>query len=101
MAGRLDGTVALVTGASSGIGEATAWDLARAGGRGEGATAGRRSGQHQLGGGPGRPGGQKERFGSIEVLHAEDIAEIIAFTVTRPRRVALNEVLVRPTEQAD
>jgi NADP-dependent 3-hydroxy acid dehydrogenase YdfG len=35
------------------------------------------------------------------VLHAEDIAEIIAFTVTRPRRVAVNEVLVRPTEQAD
>ena len=29
------------------------------------------------------------------------IAEIIVFMVTRPRRVALNEVLVRPTEQAD
>ncbi len=43
----------------------------------------------------------KERFASIEVLHAEDIAEIIAFTVSRPRRVAINEVLVRPTEQAD
>jgi NADP-dependent 3-hydroxy acid dehydrogenase YdfG len=43
----------------------------------------------------------KERFGSIEVLQAEDIAEIIAFTVTRPRRVAVSEVLVRPTEQAD
>jgi NADP-dependent 3-hydroxy acid dehydrogenase YdfG len=43
----------------------------------------------------------KERFASIEVLRAEDIAEIIAFTVTRPRRVAVNEVLVRPTEQAD
>jgi NADP-dependent 3-hydroxy acid dehydrogenase YdfG len=43
----------------------------------------------------------KERFASIEVLHAEDIAEIIGFTVTRPRRVAVNEVLVRPTEQTD
>jgi NADP-dependent 3-hydroxy acid dehydrogenase YdfG len=43
----------------------------------------------------------RQRFGSIEVLHPEDIAGIIAFVVTQPRRVALNEVLVRPTEQAD
>jgi len=43
----------------------------------------------------------RERFGSIEVMHPEDIADIIAFTVTRPRRVAVNELLVRPTEQAD
>ena len=41
----------------------------------------------------------QERFGSIERMTAEDIAEIIVFMVTRPRRVALNEVLVRPTEQ--
>ena len=41
----------------------------------------------------------QERFGSIESMTAEDIAEIIVFMVTRPRRVALNEVLVRPTEQ--
>lgn len=32
-------------------------------------------------------------------ITAEDIAEIIAFAVTRPRRVTLNEVLVRPTAQ--
>ncbi|WP_145148103.1 SDR family NAD(P)-dependent oxidoreductase [Paenibacillus xylanexedens] len=36
----------------------------------------------------------------IEVLEAEDIAETIEFIVTRPRRVAVNEILVRPTDQA-
>jgi NADP-dependent 3-hydroxy acid dehydrogenase YdfG len=41
----------------------------------------------------------KERFGEIERLEADDIAETIAYVVTRPRRVAINEVLVRPTEQ--
>jgi NADP-dependent 3-hydroxy acid dehydrogenase YdfG len=38
-------------------------------------------------------------FGSIEMMHAEDIAESILFTVTRPRHVSVNEVLIRPTEQ--
>jgi NADP-dependent 3-hydroxy acid dehydrogenase YdfG len=32
-------------------------------------------------------------------LDAEDIADAIVFIVTRPRHVAVNEVLVRPTEQ--
>ena len=32
-------------------------------------------------------------------ITAQDIAEIIAFAVTRPRRVTLNEILVRPTAQ--
>jgi len=41
----------------------------------------------------------KERFSSIERLESEDIAETIEFIVTRPRRVAVNEVLIRPTEQ--
>jgi NADP-dependent 3-hydroxy acid dehydrogenase YdfG len=40
-----------------------------------------------------------ERFASIERLEAEDIADIIAFIVSRPRHIAINEVLVRPTEQ--
>ncbi len=43
----------------------------------------------------------RRRFSSIERMTAEDIAETILFMVTRPRRVALNEVLVRPTDQAD
>jgi NADP-dependent 3-hydroxy acid dehydrogenase YdfG len=33
-------------------------------------------------------------------ITAEDIAEIIAFAVTRPHGVSLNEILVRPTAQA-
>lgn len=40
-----------------------------------------------------------QRFGGIERMKAEDIADAIAFIVTRPRRMAINEVLVRPTEQ--
>ncbi len=40
-----------------------------------------------------------QRFASIERLQSEDIADTIAFIVTRPRRMAINEVLVRPTEQ--
>ncbi len=39
------------------------------------------------------------RFAGIERLEAEDIADAIAYIVTLPRRVAVNELLVRPTEQ--
>jgi NADP-dependent 3-hydroxy acid dehydrogenase YdfG len=38
-------------------------------------------------------------FADAEPLRAEDIAETITFIVTRPRHMAINEVLVRPTEQ--
>src|SRR5436305_3469108 len=38
-------------------------------------------------------------FTNTELMEAADIAETIAFVVTRPRRVAVNEVLIRPTEQ--
>ena len=41
----------------------------------------------------------KKRFGPVEALHADDIADAIAYVVTRPRHVAVNEILVRPTEQ--
>ena len=34
-----------------------------------------------------------------EPLRAEDIADAIAYIVTRPRHMAVNELLVRPTEQ--
>jgi NADP-dependent 3-hydroxy acid dehydrogenase YdfG len=33
-------------------------------------------------------------------IEAEDIAEVIAFAVGRPQRVAVSEILVRPTAQA-
>ena len=42
-----------------------------------------------------------QRFASVEVMQAEDIADAILYIVTRPRRVAINEVLIRPSEQAD
>ena len=35
----------------------------------------------------------------IEPLAAEDIADAIGYIVTRPRRVAVNELFIRPTEQ--
>ena len=35
----------------------------------------------------------------VESLEASDIADAIAYIVTRPRRVAINEVLIRPTNQ--
>jgi len=40
-----------------------------------------------------------ERMYEQIAITATDIAEIIAFAVTRPRRVTLNEILVRPTAQ--
>ena len=40
-----------------------------------------------------------QRFEGVERLEAEDIADAILYIVTRPRRVAINEMLVRPTEQ--
>jgi NADP-dependent 3-hydroxy acid dehydrogenase YdfG len=33
-------------------------------------------------------------------ITAQDIAEVIAFSVSRPRRMTLNEILIRPTGQA-
>jgi NADP-dependent 3-hydroxy acid dehydrogenase YdfG len=32
-------------------------------------------------------------------MEAEDIADAITYIVTRPRHVAINEILIRPTEQ--
>jgi NADP-dependent 3-hydroxy acid dehydrogenase YdfG len=40
-----------------------------------------------------------KRFGGIELLQAQDIAEAISYIVTRPWRVSVNEILIRPTEQ--
>jgi NADP-dependent 3-hydroxy acid dehydrogenase YdfG len=41
----------------------------------------------------------KGRFAGMERLQSEDIADAIVYVVTRPRHVAVNEVLIRPTEQ--
>jgi len=43
--------------------------------------------------------GLRQRFGQMTRLEAQDIADVITFVVTRPRHVAVNEVLVRPTDQ--
>ena len=40
-----------------------------------------------------------QRFVGVERLEADDIADAISYIVTRPRRIAINEVLIRPTEQ--
>jgi NADP-dependent 3-hydroxy acid dehydrogenase YdfG len=43
--------------------------------------------------------GMRQRFATIERLHATDIADAITYIVTRPRRMAVNEMLIRPTDQ--
>lgn len=40
-----------------------------------------------------------QRLAGVEILRAADIADAIGYVVTRPRHVAVNEVLIRPTEQ--
>jgi NADP-dependent 3-hydroxy acid dehydrogenase YdfG len=40
-----------------------------------------------------------QRFASTQRMEAADIADVIGYIVSRPRHVAINEVLVRPTEQ--
>jgi NADP-dependent 3-hydroxy acid dehydrogenase YdfG len=41
----------------------------------------------------------RQRFAGVERLLADDIAEAVTYIVTRPRRVAINELLIRPTGQ--
>ena len=43
--------------------------------------------------------GVEKMYNSMESLEAVDIADAISYIVTRPRRVAVNELLIRPTEQ--
>jgi NADP-dependent 3-hydroxy acid dehydrogenase YdfG len=40
-----------------------------------------------------------QRFTGLERLQSSDIADAITYIVTRPRHVAINEILIRPTEQ--
>jgi NADP-dependent 3-hydroxy acid dehydrogenase YdfG len=41
-----------------------------------------------------------EQFYAATAITADDIAQIIAFAVSRPRSVSLNEILIRPTGQS-
>jgi NADP-dependent 3-hydroxy acid dehydrogenase YdfG len=41
----------------------------------------------------------RERFADMQMLQAEDIADAIAYAVTRPPHACVNEILIRPTEQ--
>jgi NADP-dependent 3-hydroxy acid dehydrogenase YdfG len=43
--------------------------------------------------------GLANRFADMKRLEAHDIADAVAYIVTRPRHVAINEILIRPTEQ--
>lgn len=39
-------------------------------------------------------------FSNMEKLHAADIAEAVVYIVTNPRRVSVNEIVIRPTDEA-
>jgi NADP-dependent 3-hydroxy acid dehydrogenase YdfG len=41
-----------------------------------------------------------EQFYAATAISADDVAQVIAFAVSRPRSVSLNEILIRPTSQS-
>ncbi len=41
----------------------------------------------------------QQRFAGVERLQADDIARAIIYMVTQPRHAAVNEILIRPTQQ--
>ena len=42
--------------------------------------------------------GAEQLYAQLAIT-ADDVAEVIVFAVTRPRRMTLNEILLRPTSQ--
>ncbi|WP_329390552.1 SDR family oxidoreductase [Streptomyces sp. NBC_01716] len=42
---------------------------------------------------------ESRRFEGVEKLHPEDVADAIAYIATSPRRRAINEIVIRPTDQ--
>ena len=48
---------------------------------------------------PGARAASVQMYTSMRALHADDIARAIVYVVTQPPHVAVNEVLVRPTDQ--
>ena len=45
--------------------------------------------------------GLHERFADMERLEDHDVADAIRYIVSRPRRVSINEILIRPTDQTN
>ncbi len=43
----------------------------------------------------------RETYTRIRCLSAEDVADLVAFVVTRPPHVEIHDILVRPTEQEE
>ena len=41
----------------------------------------------------------RQRYTGVELLESEDIADAITYVVTRTRRMSVNEILIRPSEQ--
>ncbi|MBD1999140.1 SDR family NAD(P)-dependent oxidoreductase [Leptolyngbya sp. FACHB-541] len=48
---------------------------------------------------PSAKGRARQFYGSVKALESEDIAVAIAYAVTQPSHVNVNEILIRPTEQ--
>ncbi|HET6986334.1 MAG TPA: hypothetical protein VFI00_06945, partial [Kribbella sp.] len=42
----------------------------------------------------------RRQVDGIDPLHPDDVADAITYIVTRPRRVSLNELLIRATDQS-
>jgi NADP-dependent 3-hydroxy acid dehydrogenase YdfG len=40
-----------------------------------------------------------EQFYAQLAITAQDVADVIGFAIARPRRITLNEILLRPTSQ--